>query len=286
MFHFLKFRIFADVKGLVISLRFSTKESMISDKISFAGKRIADLVWSIFNVLGVSKLFESMFCQKKCIETATDHDYVYTVGNKAWNEAFRPWLQEHRREVGHAMALKMATRSLLLPHGNRMMSLDEEHTDIILHEDEIFDEEASKMENKVIIHKNGFTIQIVRMTCGSDYMDDQSLWLNGYVMIPPSMKLYDWAIARPDYWEIQEELDSIMASSLPLEITLGNEHPTNGCYVLGWDHNHIYDANLARPMSEQRRGSIENLLVSGPPQILQEAREMIIRLRILEESLW
>jgi hypothetical protein len=257
---------------------------MISDKIISAGKRIADLVWSIFHVFGVSPLYGSMF-STKAIKPADDQNYMYSPGNKAWDEAFRPWLQENRREVGRVMALKIATRRLLLPHGDQMMELDEAHTDLVLEDDEIFDEEASRNENKVIIHKNGFTIQIVRMTSGSSHFNNHSLWLNGYVMIPPSMKLFNWASARRDYWQIQEELDDIMTRTLPLEITLGNRHPTNGCYVLGWDHNHIYDANLARPITQQERRSFDHLLVSGPPQILQEARELIQRLTILEDNL-
>lgn len=215
----------------------------------------------------------------------------YNLGHQVWDQVFRPWLQEHRAAVELKMRpillLREATARLVVPYEDMVLHLNSDQLNLHLKPDELFDEEASRPENspdtKIVIHKHGFIIEIVRMT-SNDY-NGPKLWFNGYVSIParstvgaPSplepfdhSQLFVWSVLKSEHEdkdELQDWISSTYLGDLPhsLDITLANEHPIKeDCFVLGWHHNYIH--------------------ASWPSMVLEEARELVERLLVLEETL-
>lgn len=150
-----------------------------------------------------------------------------------------------------------------------------EFTDIVLLKDESCDFGASD-ENKLIIRTtDGFEVCILRYTMPgtpSGTLPDY-LWLNGYVTVPDEMCELANYIRTHDYDDVMEQFPDMRV-----------ELSCNQSTIIGWDHGHIYDINLAYPVeSRENNGGMMiggfKKRVSGPPQVLEEARYVIHSLR-------
>ena len=122
-----------------------------------------------------------------------------------------------------------------------------------LHEEEEFDHTASKNgQTLVFTTKDGFTIKIVFQTGYSRYF-------NGYVTIPES------------FLDIGLDHDRVEHVNFSQEITYHDFDRQ----TFGWDHHHYYDGDLSISEENQVTGRI----LSGPVQVLEEARELIDEIR-------
>lgn len=105
--------------------------------------------------------------------------------------------------------------------------------------------------------------------CKMDLMRD-NCWLNGYVVIPEDRFCLHEIVSETDYDEFQ-----CRVGIRHVELTFGD-----GRGMFGWDHGHLYDANLYQPAAYQTDRKI-----SGPVQVLDEAIEMTRLLRTKEEEM-
>jgi hypothetical protein len=107
-----------------------------------------------------------------------------------------------------------------------------------------------------VIHTNdGYVITLKFMPMG---------YLNGYVNIPAYSHLASWVKDNASYDDMNHEI------SLPVELTYFNLSDL----AFGWDHAHGWDANLYLSLTSQPTKT-----VSGPVQVLDEARNVIEKFR-------
>jgi hypothetical protein len=83
---------------------------------------------------------------------------------------------------------------------------------------------------------------------------------NGYVSIPIDSPLMEWVREHPSYDDMNYEVDT------GVELTYFDLNERQ----FGWDHAHGHDADLLKS-----RASQANLIISGPVQVLDEARNLI-----------
>jgi hypothetical protein len=93
---------------------------------------------------------------------------------------------------------------------------------------------------------------------------------NGYVRMPNHIHLAEWARKNPSYDDMN------FHTELPVEFTYFNASD----FTFGWDHMHCYDADLLKSESEQ-----PGQIVSGPVQVLEEARQVIKEFRTKETEI-
>jgi hypothetical protein len=94
--------------------------------------------------------------------------------------------------------------------------------------------------------------------------------MNGYVQIPYYTHLSEWVQNNPSYDDMNYSTD------LPVELTFFDELEQ----TFGWDHMHSYDADLLKSEAEQPEE-----LVSGPVQVLEEARKVIAKFREKDDEI-
>ena len=86
------------------------------------------------------------------------------------------------------------------------------------------------------------------------------VYFNGYVSIPIDSPLMDWVREHPSYDDMNYEIDT------GVELTYFNLDNRQ----FGWDHAHGHDADFLKS-----RASQVNFIISGPVQVLEEARYLI-----------
>jgi len=115
--------------------------------------------------------------------------------------------------------------------------------------------------------RDGF---LIRLRFG--YFPPYQCHFNGYVVLPLGLHMEPWLQQnRFDYHEMQ-----YCIHLHHIELTYGNAETR--CF--GWDHGHFYDANLSIAAALQ-----PHKVVSGPVQVLQEAREFIQHVRDKENEI-
>ena len=112
-------------------------------------------------------------------------------------------------------------------------------------------------ENLCIETKDGYQITMKPM---SGYQ----AFINGYVKIPSHTHLMEWVRENPSYDDMN------YYAALPVELTYFSLSER----TFGWDHMHYYDADLYKSESTQLDKKI-----SGPVQVLEEARQVIAEFR-------
>jgi hypothetical protein len=127
---------------------------------------------------------------------------------------------------------------------------------------------ASRTLSLEIRTRDGF---LIRLRFGN--FPPYQCHFNGYVMLPLGLHMEPWLQeTRFDYDHMQYFIH------LDHHIELTYRNPETRCF--GWDHGHSYDANLSIPAAQQ-----PHTVVSGPVQVLQEAREFIQHVRDKENEI-
>ena len=114
--------------------------------------------------------------------------------------------------------------------------------------------------------KEGFVITL-RFMDMKPYMCN----INGYLSLPRGLHLESWIKNNPYYEDLTYYLDLIT-----MELTSGSAEKLE----YGWDHAHAYDAKLCVPMAQQLQKQ-----VSGPVQVLEEARSFIRSIMAKEDNI-
>jgi hypothetical protein len=141
---------------------------------------------------------------------------------------------------------------------------DNKYWNITLQDDERTVNTSSN-KNLCIENADGYGI-----TMKPNFMGTYQGCINGYVKIPQDSQLMDWVQKHPSYDAMNDYAD------LPVEMTFFNLLDQ----TFGWDHFHCYDADLFKLESEQ-----PDKLVSGPVQVLDEARQVIAEFRAKDEEI-
>jgi len=103
--------------------------------------------------------------------------------------------------------------------------------------------------------KDGYQIVIRPL-----FMGTYKAWFNGYVTIPIDSPLMDWVRENPSYDDMNYEIDT------GVELTYFDLADRQ----FGWDHGHGHDADFLKS-----RASQADFIISGPVQVLEEARYLI-----------
>jgi hypothetical protein len=95
--------------------------------------------------------------------------------------------------------------------------------------------------------------------------------LNCYVFLPRGLHMEPWIKENPSYEAMQDYLEMY-----DIELTYSYRKEVQ----YGWDHGHSYDANLGIPQVLQVQKK-----VSGPVQVLEEARSFIHQVMTKENEI-
>ena len=138
----------------------------------------------------------------------------------------------------------------------RCLIQDHEYWDVQLVEGETPIAKDCDNETLTLCTKEGFIIKIKHMVRGFG-----PIFFNGYVSIPSGLyhlttRIHD----NPGYDYMNYNLD------IGVEFT----HFNSSTLEYGWDHVHGWDADLGKPLASQ-----DNNHVSGPVQVLEEARDIV-----------
>lgn len=147
---------------------------------------------------------------------------------------------------------------------------NEEYWNIRLEEGEVPIPKGCNENVLSVRTKEGFVIRITFR-----YIESFMTYFNGYVSVPSSSALFhlgSWIEEHPSYDDMNYFIDA------NVELTFFD--PTRKEY--GWDHAHAFDANLNRPLTSQLNS---HKLVTGPVQILEEARSLIASMMTAERRL-
>ena len=158
------------------------------------------------------------------------------------------------------MSNQIFIRNLLTMHAKCAIK-DPKYWDVKLQGGEITINTTT--ENLCIETKDGYQITMKPM---SGYQG----FINGYVKIPSHTHLMDWVRENPSYDEMN------YYAALPVEMTFFSLSER----TFGWDHMHYYDADLFKCESEQ-----PDKKISGPVQVLDEARQVIAEFRAKDDEI-
>lgn len=158
----------------------------------------------------------------------------------------------------------------------------------VVNEDEYWDVELLEGETPIekecndttlcLRTKDAFHIRIRHI------YDDDPVFFNGYITLPSGPQLYhltSWIQEHSHY----EDMNHLL---LPYNY---NQNNNNNIVELtyrnhkkmeyGWDHCHFWDADFGKPLWSQ-----EHKYPSGPVQVLEEARDLIRMMTIVDNTMF
>ena len=146
---------------------------------------------------------------------------------------------------------------------------DNRYWNVELEKGEVFDVIASRFGKLLVFStKDGYKIDVRFHTSHGAYF-------NGYVTIPEYIRAFGM---DPDQlYQYQGYGTGLVVwnhFNFSQEITFSHQG------IIGWDHHHSQDGNLFLPLADQT-----NKHITGPVQVMEEAREFIHEIKRLEEEM-